>query len=385
VTDRHRGITLETVSAPTKDVCDLIGELDHTLAQAYSPEQQHGLSLDAIFQPHMRFFVAQLDGVAVGCGGVALFATFAEVKRMYVRESARGQGVAQALLLHIERVATERGLDVLRLETGDRQLAAIRLYERAGFRVCEAFGDYAEMAPQAIATSIFYEKRLRLPAGSRRCQVAFLELPKTPTMVEPDKLDFGPDGLLPVVIQDARTGAVLTLAYANRNAVERTLAERTTYLYSRSRQALWRKGETSGNTQEVIDVRHDCDGDALLYEVIPSGPACHTGAISCFEGAAHAVSPFAEALSYLRTTIASRRSASPEESYTAKLLSGGIDRIAKKIGEEATEVVIAAKNGSSSELIWETADLLFHLLVLLEERGVSLDEVGEELLRRAKK
>ncbi|HTV72853.1 MAG TPA: bifunctional phosphoribosyl-AMP cyclohydrolase/phosphoribosyl-ATP diphosphatase HisIE [Candidatus Acidoferrales bacterium] len=204
-------------------------------------------------------------------------------------------------------------------------------------------------------------------------------------MVKPDELLWGPDGLLPVVIQDARSGAVLTLAYANRDAVERTLAERTTYLYSRSRQALWRKGETSGHTQEVIDVRHDCDGDALLYEVIPSGPACHTGAVSCFEGTAHAVSPFAQALTHLRTTIASRRSASPEESYTAKLLSGGIDRIAKKIGEEATEVVIAAKNGSSRELIWETADLLFHVLVLLEERGVSLDEVGEELLQRAKK
>jgi phosphoribosyl-ATP pyrophosphohydrolase/phosphoribosyl-AMP cyclohydrolase len=203
-------------------------------------------------------------------------------------------------------------------------------------------------------------------------------------MVEPDKLLFGPDGLLPVIIQDARTGAVLTLAYANREAVERTLAERTTYLYSRSRKALWRKGETSGNTQEVVAVRGDCDGDALLYEVIPAGPACHTGAVSCFEGVAHTVSPFAQALSHLRSTIASRRSASPEESYTAKLLHGGIDRIAKKIGEEATEVVIAAKNGSSSELTWETADLLYHVLVLLEERGVSLDEVGEELLRRAK-
>jgi phosphoribosyl-ATP pyrophosphohydrolase/phosphoribosyl-AMP cyclohydrolase len=203
-------------------------------------------------------------------------------------------------------------------------------------------------------------------------------------MAKLDDLHFDPDGLLPVIIQDARTGAVLTLAYANREAVERTRAERTTYLYSRSRKALWRKGETSGNTQEVVAVRPDCDGDALLYEVIPAGPACHTGAVSCFEGVAHESAPFARALAHLRTTIASRRTASPDESYTAKLLHSGVDRIAKKIGEEATEVVIAAKNGSSSELTWETADLLYHVLVLLEERGVSLDEVGEELLRRAK-
>jgi putative acetyltransferase len=148
------------VRAPTKDVRDLIGELDHSFAQVYSPEQRHGLSLDAIFQPHIRFFVARLDGVAVGCGGVALFPTFGEVKRMYVRESARGRGVAQALLVQLERVATQSGLGVLRLETGDRQLAAIRLYEYAGFRVCEAFGDYTAMAPREIASSIFYEKRL---------------------------------------------------------------------------------------------------------------------------------------------------------------------------------------------------------------------------------
>jgi phosphoribosyl-ATP pyrophosphohydrolase/phosphoribosyl-AMP cyclohydrolase len=200
-----------------------------------------------------------------------------------------------------------------------------------------------------------------------------------------DELSWGEDGLLPVVIQDARTGAVLTLAYANREALERTLAERSAYLYSRSRKALWHKGETSGNKQEVIAVRKDCDGDALLYEVIPSGPACHTGALSCFEGVERKESPrFARAVAHLQATITARRGASPEESYTAKLLHGGVDRIGKKIGEEATEVVIAAKNRDPRELSWEVADLFYHLLVLLEEQGVSLDAIGEELLRRVK-
>jgi phosphoribosyl-ATP pyrophosphohydrolase/phosphoribosyl-AMP cyclohydrolase len=208
-----------------------------------------------------------------------------------------------------------------------------------------------------------------------------------------DELAWGDSGLLPVVIADAATGNVLTLAYANREALARTLAERTTWLYSRSRSALWKKGETSGNVQDVVSVAYDCDGDALLYRVRPHGPACHTGAASCFTGELlspevaaaepHSGATFERALVELRATIASRRSADPETSYTAKLLAGGVDRIGKKVGEEATEVVIAAKNGVQQEIVWEVADLLYHTMVLLEERGVGLDAVGAELLRRA--
>ncbi len=202
-----------------------------------------------------------------------------------------------------------------------------------------------------------------------------------------DELAWDERGLLPVVIQDAASGAVLTLAYANREALARTLAEGTTWLYSRSRGALWKKGETSGHTQALVAVSYDCDGDALLYRVNPSGPACHTGAHSCFSrtlAGEPAEDTFAAAISHLQTTIAARRGASPESSYTAKLLHAGIDRIAKKVGEEATEVVIAAKNGEPDEIAWEVADLLYHTLVLLEERGVPLQAVGAELLRRAK-
>ena len=158
-------ITVEHVTAPTDEVRELIEELDRELAPGYLPEQHHGLTVDAIFQPDVRFFVARLDGAPVGCGGVALFATFAEAKRMYVRDAARGRGIARALLSRIESETIEHGLDVLRLETGDRQPAAIRLYERAGFRQCDAFGEYASMPPLAIATSVFFEKRL--PAATR--------------------------------------------------------------------------------------------------------------------------------------------------------------------------------------------------------------------------
>ena len=153
-------IMIAPVTAATDEVRVLIDELDRTLSAEYPPEQRHGLALDAIFQPHVRFFLARLDGRAVGCGGVALFADFAEVKRMYVRDTARGTGVAQALLARIEMEARTAGLAVVRLETGDRQEAAMRLYARAGFHRCPAFGAYAAMPSAAIGTSVFFEKRI---------------------------------------------------------------------------------------------------------------------------------------------------------------------------------------------------------------------------------
>ncbi len=153
-------IAVEAVSTPTHDVRTLIGELDAFLASEYSPEQRHGLPLDALFRPGVRFFLARLGGSAVGCGGVALLDGFGEVKRMYVRESARGRGVARALLSRIDMETAAAGLAVLRLETGARQSAAMRLYERAGFRRCEPFGEYASMSPASIEASVFYEKLL---------------------------------------------------------------------------------------------------------------------------------------------------------------------------------------------------------------------------------
>ena len=154
-------ITIELAVNATEEVRALVGELEQVLSGEYPPEQRHGLALDAIFQPHIRFFVARLDSVAVGCGGVALFPEFAEVKRMYVRDAARGRGVADALLARIETETRNAGLALLRLETGDRQFAAIRFYERTGFERRDAFGAYAAMPPSSISTSVFFEKRLR--------------------------------------------------------------------------------------------------------------------------------------------------------------------------------------------------------------------------------
>ena len=153
-------LTIELALSATDDVRLLVGELDRELSAEYSSEQRHGLTLEAIFQSHIRFFLARLDGAPAGCGGVALFADFAEVKRMYVREGLRGRGVAQALLARIEAEARQAGLPLLRLETGNRQVAALRLYACAGYQPCAAFGAYATMTLQAVATSVFLEKRL---------------------------------------------------------------------------------------------------------------------------------------------------------------------------------------------------------------------------------
>ena len=207
----------------------------------------------------------------------------------------------------------------------------------------------------------------------------------------PDRVKFDENGLVPVVAQDAATGDVLTLAYANREALEQTLATGEAHFYSRSRQELWRKGETSGNTQRVVEVRLDCDGDAVLYRVEPRGPACHTGERTCFfttlagEGVGVATegsdgTSLGTMVERLAGTIAQRHREMPQGSYTAGLIRRGPERLAQKVGEEAVEVVIAALR--DDRLAEETADLLYHLLVLLEERGVSIDEVAGVLRDR---
>ena len=155
---------IEPVPAPTDELRALIFELDSELAVAYTPEQMHGLTLNSLFAQHIQMFIARIDGAAVGCGGIALFDGFAEVKRMFVRPAGRGSGVAQALLAHIETVARAAAVPWLRLETGIRQPAAIRLYESTGFHPCPAFGAYTSMPPAAVKLSLFYEKELREPA-----------------------------------------------------------------------------------------------------------------------------------------------------------------------------------------------------------------------------
>jgi phosphoribosyl-ATP pyrophosphohydrolase/phosphoribosyl-AMP cyclohydrolase len=191
---------------------------------------------------------------------------------------------------------------------------------------------------------------------------------------------FGSDGLIPAVIQDARTREVLTVAYMNKLALQLTLERHETYLWSRSRQQLWHKGETSGNSQKVTKVSLDCDNDAVLLEVEPLGPACHTGAYSCF-----GVEPELEGvLKELYSVIEERKAKRPEGSYTTYLFNSGLDKILKKVGEEATETIVAAKNTDGQRLVSETSDLLYHLLVVLVERGATLDEIARELKERRK-
>jgi len=193
-----------------------------------------------------------------------------------------------------------------------------------------------------------------------------------------EQIRFDTAGLVPAIVQDSATREVLMLAYMNRESLLRTLKEGETWFYSRSRASLWHKGETSGNLQSVRKISLDCDSDTLLIEVTPNGPACHKGTYSCF-GAQPVLEGFLRSLVQL---IESRKESRPEGSYTTYLFDSGLDKILKKVGEESAETIIAAKNGSSDELIAESADLIYHLLVLLAERGVSLDEVVGELASR---
>ncbi|EZP75060.1 bifunctional phosphoribosyl-AMP cyclohydrolase/phosphoribosyl-ATP pyrophosphatase protein [Parageobacillus genomosp. 1] len=198
---------------------------------------------------------------------------------------------------------------------------------------------------------------------------------------------FDEKGLVPAIVQDAQSKEVLMLAYMNKESLQKSLETGETWFYSRSRQELWHKGATSGHTQRIVDMRYDCDSDALLVLVEPAGPACHTGSYSCFshsiDGDAREVSPHRFAIiNKLEEIIAKRDAERPEGAYTTYLLEKGIDKILKKVGEEAAEVIIAAKNRSHDELKWEVADLLYHLLVLLREQKLPLDTVLEVLAER---
>jgi phosphoribosyl-ATP pyrophosphohydrolase/phosphoribosyl-AMP cyclohydrolase len=194
------------------------------------------------------------------------------------------------------------------------------------------------------------------------------------------KAKFNSDGLIPAVVQDVRTREVLTVAYMNQESLRLTLEKGETYFWSRSRKTLWHKGETSGNFQKVRHVKLDCDHDTVLVDVEPLGPACHTGAYSCFGVEAG----FGGTIQQLYDIIATRKEKRPEGSYTTKLFDQGLDKIVKKLGEEAVETVIAAKNDSSERIVEETADLLYHLLVTLVEKGVTLEEIQVELAKRHK-
>lgn len=190
-------------------------------------------------------------------------------------------------------------------------------------------------------------------------------------------LKFNEQGLITAVVQDARSKEVLTVAYMNEESLQKTIETNETWFFSRSRNELWHKGATSGNTQQVVSIKADCDQDALVVEVVPAGPACHNGTTSCFTETVVQNEQVGSVgiLSQLKDVIAQREVDMPEGAYTTYLFDKGIDKICKKVGEEATEVVIGAKNRDAEEVKWESADLLYHLLVLLQEQKVDVYDV----------
>jgi phosphoribosyl-ATP pyrophosphohydrolase/phosphoribosyl-AMP cyclohydrolase len=202
-------------------------------------------------------------------------------------------------------------------------------------------------------------------------------------MVSIDTLKFDEKGLIPAVVVDEESRDVLTVAYMNRESLELSLREGRTCFWSRARQALWRKGETSGNVQHIVRIRTDCDRDALTVYVKKDGPACHLGTDSCFTDDVYiGDTPAPFSMADLMALIAGRKNEPKEGSYTTYLFEKGVDKILKKIGEESTEVVIAGKAGDKKETVYEIADLCYHVMVLMAEMGIGLDEIKAELKSR---
>jgi len=202
-------------------------------------------------------------------------------------------------------------------------------------------------------------------------------------MLTIDDLKFDSAGLIPAIVVDAESGKVLTLAYMNRESLANSMEEGRTCFWSRSRQELWRKGETSGNVQYILDITADCDRDALVVRVNKTGPACHLGTDSCFNDKAfigQAQQPFS--VKGLYAMLEGRKADLPEGSYTTYLFQKGLDKILKKVGEECTEVIIAGKAQDKAETVYEIADLMYHVMVLMVELGISVDDVMTELASR---
>ena len=202
-------------------------------------------------------------------------------------------------------------------------------------------------------------------------------------MLDINLLKFDDKGLIPAIVVDATTKKVLTLAYMNKESLEISIAEQKTCFYSRSRKELWRKGKTSGNFQHIVSITADCDNDALVVLVNKDGPACHTGTDSCFTKTVfESDTNSAFSMEGLYDLLVGRKKDKPEGSYTTYLFEKGIDKILKKVGEECTEVIIGAKSEDTAETVYEIADLAYHVMVLMVEMGISVDDIKTELASR---
>ncbi len=294
------------------------------------------------------------------------------------------RGAGELVINSMDEDGMKTGFN-LPLQLAMREIVSVPLIASGGAGTLDDFKAVfdAEAADAALAASVFHYGELSVRDVKKYIETK--QDVKEELQVEFDltNIVFDDNGLLPAIVQDERTGDVLMLAYVNQESVKQSIETKETWFYSRSRKQLWNKGATSGNRQKVTQMTFDCDQDALLFTVIPQGPACHTGETSCFyNNVWKSERSHRSVLPQLTDRIADRKANPKDGAYTTYLFNEGIDKILKKIGEEASEVIIGAKNNDKEEVVWEIADLTYHTLVLMEELGIPVEEIKRELTKR---
>jgi imidazoleglycerol phosphate synthase cyclase subunit/phosphoribosyl-ATP pyrophosphohydrolase len=304
--------------------------------------------------------------------------------------AAAAAGAGEILLTSVDADGTQAGFD-LEMLRAVRAAVDIPIVASGGAGQLDDFARAVVIggADAVLAASVFHDRIFTIGAVKEAMRRAGLAIRPAPARVRTLLPRYDASGLVPVVMRDVVTGNVLTLAWANAEALQKTRETGLAHFYSRSRNELWKKGETSGNVQHVVAISLDCDDDAVLYDVRPSGPACHTGADSCFSRVETLGAPGSDAgpldaldLTALFAIVRARKEAPVPGSYTNKLLEAGVSRIAQKLGEEAVETALASVTGDAGALAGEAADLLYHLAVLLTARGVAPGDVAAKLAER---
>lgn len=294
------------------------------------------------------------------------------------------RGAGELVLNSMDQDGMKTGFNIP-LQLAMREAVSIPLIASGGAGSIQDFLEVFEIgqADGALAASVFHYGELSIQSVKQALEQARQAHVNTFTKFEIEDITFDEAGLIPAVIQDEESGDVLMLAYMNKESLEKSIETKETWFYSRSRKELWNKGATSGNKQTITQITFDCDSDALVVTVIPKGPACHTGEDSCFYKTVFAETPTNRTvISQLTKNIADRKVNPVEGTYTTYLFNEGIDKILKKVGEETSEVIIGAKNNDKQEVIWEISDLVYHTLVLMEELGVNVSDIQQELIER---
>lgn len=294
-------------------------------------------------------------------------------------------GAGEIVLNSMDQDGMKNGFNIP-LQLAMKEAVSVPLIASGGAGTIDDFIEVFQEghADGALAASVFHYGELTITSVKQAIEKEKVTKEGANEMTfDIDDVQFDQQGLIPAIVQDDDTGDVLMLAYMNKKSLEKSIATKETWFYSRSRSELWNKGATSGNTQEIKRMTLDCDADALLVTVRPKGPACHTGEKSCFyHPILNTLPNNRDVISQLAKLIADRKANPVEGAYTTYLFNEGIDKILKKIGEEASEVIIGAKNNDSQEVVWEIADLVYHTLVLMEEMGIHVADIKQELTNR---